>query len=49
LSSFATARASEDTLVAEIDQNRCLTTVRDNLFFSIEIVKVMTERLRRQS
>jgi CRP-like cAMP-binding protein len=45
----ATARASEDTVVAEIDQGRFLTMLRHNPFFSIEIMKVMTERLRRQS
>lgn len=45
----ATARACEDTVVAEIDQKRFLTLVRHNPFFSIEIMEVMTERLRRQS
>jgi CRP-like cAMP-binding protein len=44
-----TARASDDTIVAEIDQNRCFTLVRHNPILSIEIMKVMTERLRRQS
>jgi CRP/FNR family cyclic AMP-dependent transcriptional regulator len=39
--------AKTDVKVAEIDQKRFLYLVRNHPFFAIEVMKAMTERLRR--
>jgi CRP-like cAMP-binding protein len=39
--------AKTDVRVAAIDQKRFLYLVRNHPFFAIEVMKVMTDRLRR--
>lgn len=45
----ALARAKSESVVAEIDQERFLAVVKYNPFFSIEVMKLLAERLRRWS
>jgi len=42
----ADVTAKVDTTIATIDQKRFLYLIRNHPFFAIEIMKVMTERLR---
>jgi trk system potassium uptake protein TrkA len=43
----AGARAASDSVVAVVDQDEFLRLVKMNAFFSLEVMKVMAERLRR--
>jgi CRP-like cAMP-binding protein len=43
----ADVAAQTDVRVASIDQKRFLYLIRNHPFFAIEVMKIMTERLRR--
>jgi CRP-like cAMP-binding protein len=45
----ASARAAEDTVVAEISRQRFLTVVKSNPFFALDLMRILAERLRRQT
>ena len=41
------ARATEDSLVAVVDEAEFLRLVKMNAFFSLEVMRILAERLRR--
>lgn len=45
----ANARACAATIVAEIDQQRFLSLIKVNPFFAIEVMRVLSDRLRKQN
>jgi CRP-like cAMP-binding protein len=45
----ASARASEAVTITEIDQERFLELIKVNPYFAIEVMRVLSDRLRQQN